>query len=105
MERASRCLINVCPNSSVVRMRQVGSTEVTLQWLMELFNVKYVSIGPRAAASGLRTSVYVTAVVFTFTSCLQLVIAAYATVETGSKVEYVQQGYFEYIIPHRHLNV
>lgn len=86
-------------------MPPVGSTEVTLQWLMELFNVKYVSIGPRAAASGLRTSVYVTAVVFTFTSCLQLVIAAYATAETDSKVEYVQQSYFEYIIPHRHLNV
>ena len=87
MERASRCLINVCPNTSVVPLPLVGSKEVTLQWLMELFNVKYVSIGPRAAASGLRTSVYATAVVFTFTSCLQLVIATYATVETGRKVE------------------
>ena len=82
-----RCLKTWLPSINVVRMRQVGSTEVIPQWLMELSNAKSVSIGPLTTAVGLPTSVFATVVLSLCTSCLQRVTAICDTVGTGVQVQ------------------
>ena len=82
-----RCLKTWLLSISVVRMRQVGSTEVIPQWLMELSNGKSVSIGPLTTAVGLPTSVFATVVLSLCTSCLQHVTAICDTVGTGVQVQ------------------
>ena len=82
-----RCLKTWLLRISVVRMRQVGSTEVIPQWLMELSNGKSVSIGPLTTVVGLLTSVFATVVLSLCTSCLRHVTAICDTVGTGCEVK------------------
>ena len=67
-------------------MRQAGLMEVILQLLMVLFHEKSASIGHLVAVSGLKISVFETAVVFLCTSCLQHDTAVCGTVVTADKV-------------------
>ena len=59
---------HVFPCFLAVQIKQAGSVEVTLQWLMGLFKVKFVFLGQVAVVIRRFTSLSVTVEDFTFTS-------------------------------------
>ena len=80
--QAQRCLISVCPDITVVRMRQAGSLVRIQQWPMGLSTGKCVFTGPLAAVSGPETSLFETVAVSMCTSCQKHPDAVCGTVVT-----------------------
>lgn len=81
--RDTKCPSPVSRSGVVVRMRQVGSMDVTLQWRMGLLVAKSVIIGQVTAVYGQITLTYVIVEDSTCTDLSRhLLIATYVTVAT-----------------------
>lgn len=73
---------------AVVVQQQAGSKEYIQQWLMELFNAKYASVGKMYAVGGQPTSMYATAGAFTFTNLVPHLFVMLVTVATDNHLRY-----------------
>ena len=84
-----KCLIHAYLNSDVVRMRQAGFLMGIPQWLKVLSVAECVFTGTLTAVIGLKTSGFVTVVLFTCTSCYQHSVAVCDTAPMKEKVEFL----------------
>ena len=77
-----KCPSHVSTSYVVVLMPRVGSMEVTLQWVRELFGAKSVFIGAMAVVIGQPISASVTAEDSLFTNFIDHLLALFVTVAT-----------------------